>query len=174
MTLTVYVDCYTTPDRKGRGEGITAYRIDGLSGEWTSLGLAARTANPSFLTPHPRMPMLYCVHGGNMSGVSGFAIHGEGHLKPLGTWPSGGVNPVHLDVHASGCWLVVANYTGATAAVLPVQASGELGEPSDIVPWSGTTRPDPVEQSSSHPHAIPFDPSGDFVGALGVCVQPRT
>lgn len=163
MRMTVYVGCYTTPDRKGRGDGITAYRMDESSGEWTPLGLAVQTANPSFLTLHPSLPVVYCVHGGNMSEVSGFAIEREGHLKPLGTWPSGGANPVHLDVHPRGRWLVVANYTGATAAVLPVQASGELGEPNDIVLLSGTTGPDPLEQSSSHPHDIPFDPSGEFV-----------
>jgi 6-phosphogluconolactonase len=163
MTITVYVGCYTTPDRKGRGEGITAYRMDELSGEWTLLGLSARTANPSFLTLHPSMPVVYCVHGGNMSEVSGFVMEDESRLRPLGTWPSGGVNPVHLDVHPSGRWLVVANYTGATAAVLPVQPSGELGEASDIVPLVGTTGPHPTEQSSSHPHDIPFDPSGNFI-----------
>jgi 6-phosphogluconolactonase len=163
MTITVYVGCYTTPDRKGRGEGITAYRMDEFSGEWTWLELSVRTANPSFLTRHPSLPVVYCVHGGNMSEVSGFAIEGDGQLRQLGTWPSGGVNPVHLDVDPSGRWLVVANYTGATAAVLPVQSSGELREASDIVPLVGTTGPDPVEQTSSHPHHIPFDPSGSFI-----------
>jgi 6-phosphogluconolactonase len=163
MTITVYVGCYTTPDRRGRGEGITAYRMDERSGEWTSLGVSVRTANPSFLTLHPSLPVVYCVHGGNMSEVSAFAIEDGGRLRPLGTWPSGGVNPVHLDVHPSGRWLVVANYTGATAAVLPVQASGELGEASDIVPLVGTTGPHPTEQSSAHPHDIPFDPSGNFI-----------
>ncbi|MBV8716728.1 MAG: lactonase family protein [Chloroflexi bacterium] len=187
MTLTVYVGCYTTADRKGRGEGITAYRMDEQSGEWTSLGLVARTANPSFLTRHPNLPVVYCVHGGNMSEVSAFAAEADGHpghnlsqkfgpqdspqrespsaelLRPLGRWPSGGANPVHLDFHASGRWLVVANYTGATAAVLPVQPSGELGEASDIVPMVGTPGPHPVEQSSSHPHHIPFDRSSNFI-----------
>jgi 6-phosphogluconolactonase (cycloisomerase 2 family) len=98
-----------------------------------------------------------------MSEVSAFGIEGEGRLKPLGTWPSGGVNPVHLDFHPSGRWLVVANYAGATVAILPVTDSGMLGEPCDLVPLSGKPGPDPAEQSSPHPHDIPFHPSGDFV-----------
>jgi 6-phosphogluconolactonase (cycloisomerase 2 family) len=163
VSITVYVGCYTTPDRKGRGEGISAFRMDEDSGEWTPLGLAAKTSNPSFLASHPSQPVLYCVHGGLMSEISAFAIEGEGRLKPLGTWPSGGANPVHLDLHPSGRWLVVANYTGASVAILPVSESGALGEPCDLVPLTGQPGPDPAEQSSPHPHDIPFHPSGEFV-----------
>jgi 6-phosphogluconolactonase (cycloisomerase 2 family) len=107
--------------------------------------------------------VLYSVHGGTMNEVSAFALEAEGRLRPLGTWPSGGVNPVHLDLHPSGRWLVVANYIGATVAVLPVSESGELAEPHQVVPLSGAPGPDSVEQSGPHPHDIPFHPSGDFV-----------
>jgi 6-phosphogluconolactonase len=163
VSITVYVGCYTTPDRAGRGEGISAFRMDEHSGAWTPLGLAARTANPSFLISHPTRPVVYCVHGGMMSEVSAFAIEGEGRLAPLGSRPSGGVNPVHLNLHPSGRWLVVANYTGANIAMLPVSESGALDDPCDIVPLHGTPGPDPKEQSSPHPHDIPLDPSGEFV-----------
>jgi L-alanine-DL-glutamate epimerase-like enolase superfamily enzyme len=42
--LIVYVGCYTTADRKGHGEGISAYRMDPDSGEWQSIGLLAKVA----------------------------------------------------------------------------------------------------------------------------------
>jgi 6-phosphogluconolactonase (cycloisomerase 2 family) len=161
--MIVYVGCYTTPDRSGRGEGITAYRMDADSGDWQSLGLVAEVANPSYLALHPDRKVLYCVHGGELSDVSGFAIDATRQLKPLGTWPSGGANPVHLDIHPSARWMVVANYTGATIATLPVGPDGQLGSIADLVKLSGPSGPDPEQQSSPHPHDIPLDPTGSFV-----------
>src|SRR5579871_691691 len=101
--IIAYVGCYTTPDRDGRGEGISAYRVDEDSGAWRSLGLVATLPNPSFLALHPNGRFLYCVHGGNFSTISAFSISAEG-LTQLGTVSSGGMNPAHLDVDASGRW----------------------------------------------------------------------
>jgi 6-phosphogluconolactonase (cycloisomerase 2 family) len=58
---------------------------------------------------------------------------------------------------------VVANYTGATIAAIPVHADGQLGSLSELVKLGGPTGPDPVQQGSPHPHDIPFDPTGTFV-----------
>src|SRR5207237_2217956 len=101
-SLIVYVGCYTTPDRNGHGEGIAAYRMDPSSGDWQPLGVLARVANPSFLALHPGERFLYCVHGGELSEVSAFSLSNGGtKLTQLGCVSSGGVNPVHLDVHPS-------------------------------------------------------------------------
>ena len=51
--MLVYVGCYTTSDRSGRGEGIAAFRMDTDSGDWQPLGTVARVANPSYLKLHP-------------------------------------------------------------------------------------------------------------------------
>ncbi|MBV9578924.1 MAG: lactonase family protein [Chloroflexi bacterium] len=161
--LIVYVGCYTTPDRSGRGEGISAYRMDADSGVWQPLGIVASVANPSYLALHPRQPVLYCVHGGEMSDVSAFAAGADGALRQLGTWSSGGENPVHLDFDAFARWMVVANYTGGTIAAAPIHPDGSLGSLSDLVKFAGPAGPDPVQQGSPHPHDIPFDPSGTFV-----------
>jgi 6-phosphogluconolactonase len=161
----IYVGGYTTPDRDGHAEGISAFAMDGDSGAWRPLGVVARVPNPSFLALDPSCRRVYCVHGAGFSEVSAFAIKDlrTGALTPLGSQPSGGTNPVHLEVHRDGRWLVVANYLGATAALLPIQADGALGPPSDVVPLSGPPGPDPAEQSGPHPHHIPFDPSGNFI-----------
>jgi len=161
--MVVYVGCYTTPDRSGRGEGIAAFRMDTDSGDWQPLGIVARVANPSYLKLHPDGTRLYCVHGGDFSEVSGFAIEAHDRLRPLGTWPCGGLNPVHLDFTSNARWMVVANYTGATIAALPVHADGQLGSIGDLVELTGPAGPDPVQQGSPHPHDIPFDPSRSFV-----------
>jgi 6-phosphogluconolactonase len=161
--MIVYIGCYTTPDRSGRGEGISAYRMDMNSGAWQALGVVARVANPSFLAALSERKLLYCVHGGEMSEVSGFTIDAADQLTPLGTWSSGGLNPVHLDFDRDARWLVVVNYTGASIASLPIEADGRLGRLHDLVKIDGPTGPDPVQQASSHPHDVPFDPTRSFV-----------
>ncbi|MBV9545155.1 MAG: beta-propeller fold lactonase family protein, partial [Chloroflexi bacterium] len=110
--MLVFVGGYTTADRNGHAEGITAFAMDTESGTWRPLGVVARVPNPSFLALDPACRRLYCVHGAGFSEVSAFAIDDldTGALKELGRQPSGGTNPVHLEVHPDGRWLVVANY----------------------------------------------------------------
>ncbi|MGI8857417.1 MAG: lactonase family protein [Thermomicrobiales bacterium] len=160
-----YVGCYTTPDRKGRGEGIAVYRIDADSGAWSRVQLLADVPNPSFLTVDRDRRFLYCVHGGNTyRAVSAFAIDRQtGQLTFLNTQDCGGANPVHLDIDASGRFLVVASYTDSVVAALPIDADGTLGPRSDLVAQTGEPGPHPTEQASPHPHHCPFDTAGRFV-----------
>src|SRR6266540_5576034 len=106
-----YVGCYTTSDRDGRGEGISVYRVDPASGDWTSVQTLGEVPNPSFLALDPAQRFLYCVHGGDtFSQVSAFAIdQASGRLTALGSQPTGGANPVALEVDPSGRVLVLAN-----------------------------------------------------------------
>ncbi|HEX5503974.1 MAG TPA: lactonase family protein [Thermomicrobiales bacterium] len=160
-----YVGCYTTPDRDGRGQGISVYQVDPASGSWTRGRLAAATANPSFLAVAPGGRHLYCVHGGDtFSQVSAFAIDRRtGDLRFLNAQPSGGRNPAHLAVDPTGRMLAVANYTEGTVAGLPLTPDGSLGPPTAINRLSGAPGPHPVEQTRAHPHHCPFDPAGHFV-----------
>ena len=158
-----YVGCYTTADRNGHGTGISTYRMDAATGAWEHQNVLEGMTNPSFLAIDPRQRFLYCVHGGSGQGVSSFAIApSSGALTYLNTQPSGGTNPVHLSIHPGGTWTVVANYTGATVAMLPIAADGTLGPATSVVELRGEPGPDPVEQPGPHPHDIPLDPSGQF------------
>jgi hypothetical protein len=38
----VYVGCYTTPDRFGHGHGISVYRMDAATGDWTAVQVLER------------------------------------------------------------------------------------------------------------------------------------
>ncbi|MGI9145177.1 MAG: lactonase family protein [Chloroflexota bacterium] len=158
-----FVGCYTTADRDGRGAGISAYRVDPASGVWEQVSVLDGIVNPSFLALDPQQRWLYCVHGGSGEGVSAFALdRGRGELRLLNTQPSGGINPVHLSIHPSASCLVVANYTGASVATLPIGPDGSLAPPSQVLELKGEPGPDPVEQSGPHPHDIPLDPTGTF------------
>lgn len=159
-----YVGCYNAPDRGGQGKGIGVFRVDPGSGAWEDAGVVDAGINPAFLALHPRGDFLYAVHGGGASEVSAFACdRTTGALTFLNRQPSGGTNPVHLDLTPDGRTLVAANYTGGTVASLPVGEDGRLGSPGSVLPLTGTLGPDPVEQERSHPHHSPFDPAGRFV-----------
>src|SRR3954454_6883622 len=160
-----YVGCYTTLDRGGRGEGIQVYRMDSRSGAWEHVQLLAGIPNPSFLAVDAAGRTLYCVHGGNTyRAASAFAIAPDtGRLTFLNTEDTGGANPVHLDIHPSGRFMVVASYTDGMVAALPINADGTLGPRSDLIAQTGTPGPDPIEQAGPHPHHNPFDPAGRFV-----------
>jgi 6-phosphogluconolactonase len=164
MTRFAYVGCYTTPDRDGEGQGISVYRIADSSHSW-ELVQVLETPNPSFLTLPADGRTLYAVHGGNdYSQVSAFIRDARlGTLEFLNSVPSGGANPVHLDIDATGRWLVVANYTGSTVAMLGIAADGRLQGPHQVLALEGEPGPHPVEQTSSHPHHCPFDPAGRTV-----------
>jgi 6-phosphogluconolactonase (cycloisomerase 2 family) len=158
-----YVGGYTTKDRDGRGDGIHVYRVDTSSGAWTHVQHVASEENPSLFTLHPDRSVLYSVHGGR-SHVSAFAIdRTTGHLRLLNRQDCGGNNPVDAALDATGRFLVVANYRSGAVAVLPLGPDGALQKVSQAFELEGTPGPDPVQQTSSHPHAVIFDPSRRFV-----------
>jgi 6-phosphogluconolactonase (cycloisomerase 2 family) len=158
-----YVGCYTSEKRHGHGAGITVYEVDPGSGAFTPVQTVPDLVNPSFLAPDRRRRVLYSAHGDEDYATS-FAIDGiTGRLTPLNRQSTGGKNGVHLAVDATNRFLVVSNYASGTVAVLPIARDGSLEPLSDLVTLTGTPGPDPVQQTSSHPHDVPFDRSGRFV-----------
>src|SRR5262249_51314058 len=66
-------------------------------------------------------------------------------------------------VDPTGKFLIVANYGSGSVAVLPIAADGSLKDQHQLESLPGEPGPHKVEQTSSHPHDIVFDPSGRFV-----------
>jgi len=158
-----YVGSFTTPARNARGNGINVYRVDPASGAWTHVQLVSDLVNPSFLALDRPQRHLYAVHA-DLTEVSAFAIdRATGTLGFLNRQSMDGKNPVHLSIDPTGRFLVTANYTGGTVALLPIQPDGALGPRADSVKLPGDPGPNRTEQASSHPHDAPFDPSGRFV-----------
>lgn len=158
-----YVGGYTTPDRDGRGDGINVYRVDPVSGGWSHIQNVGGLENPSLFTLNRAGTRLYSVHGGRTL-VSAFAIdQSSGMLTLLNQVDCQGSNPVDSAFDPTERFLVVANYGSGSVAVMPVGDDGRLLPVSQSVTLEGTPGPDPKEQSSSHPHAVIFDPTGKFV-----------
>jgi 6-phosphogluconolactonase (cycloisomerase 2 family) len=159
----VYVGSFTSEMRHARGEGLSAYRIDPASGRWARVQLLGREVNPAYLAVDPKRPFLYSVHP-EANQVSAFSINDTtGGLTLINRQSCSGDNPVHLALDATGKFLVVANYGSGSVVVLPVNADGSLGGKTDLVTLKGELGPHRTEQSVSHPHQCPFDPTGRIV-----------
>jgi 6-phosphogluconolactonase len=162
--MLVYVGTYTD----GRSKGIYLFRMDLTSGQLTPIGLAAETANPSFLAIHPNHRYLYAVNEiGNFEGtdsgaVSAFALDPvTGKLTPLNQQSSRGGGPCHLIVDREGKDVLVANYGGGCVAVLPIQPGGRLGPATCFIQHHGSSV-NPQRQKEPHAHSINLDAANRF------------
>lgn len=155
----VYVGTYTTEASKG----IYAFRYQSSKQELTPVGLAAETANPSFITIHPNGRYLYSVSAVPEGTVSAFRIQFEtGKLILLNTKSSHGNGPCHLLVDHSGKSLFVANFRSGSVAALPIHEDGSLDEPSSFFQAEGLSA-DPVKQTGPHAHSVNIPRSNKFM-----------
>jgi 6-phosphogluconolactonase len=158
-----YVGGYTTPDRDGRGNGINVYRVDQVSGGWTHIQHLGGLDNPALFTLTRDGTRLYSVHGGRNL-MSAFAIDKPtGKLTLLNQVDCQGNNPVDSALDPTERFLVIANYGTGAVAVMPIGENGHLQPVSQLIQLGGTPGPNLTQQASSHPHAVIFDPSGQFV-----------
>jgi 6-phosphogluconolactonase len=160
----MYVGTYTVRGSKG----IYAYRYEVNSGLVTSLGLAAATENPSFLTIHPNGRFLYAVNelqkykGESSGGISAFTLDPQtGKLTQLNELASRGADPCYISVDHTGKFVLVANYTGGNVAVFPVLENGGLGEASAFDQHKGSG-PNKDRQEGPHAHWIDLTADNRF------------
>lgn len=159
----VYIGSRTTRERHARGEGISVFDYAQDTGALTLTQVVGGLVNPSYLLPHPTLPVLYTVHGDSQE-VS--ALHRDprtGALTPWGQQGCQGRNPVHLALGPSGRYLMVSNHLTGTLAVLPVTGDGALAPVAQTVPMSGEPGPHRKEQPFAKPHYNLVDPSGRYV-----------
>lgn len=168
----VYVGTYT-----GHGsDGIYAYRFNPANGDISSIGLVAKTENPTFITIDPDGRFLYAVNEVDSfqyeasGAVSVFAIDREsGKLNLLQQIPSLGAGPAHLSLDKSARYLLVANYNGGSAAVFPRKSDGTLGTHTAFIQDAGSG-PNTGRQLGPHAHFIGVNQSNKFamVADLGI------
>lgn len=144
---------------RGKSEGIYAYRFSSATGKLTSLGLAAKTSNPSYLVIHPNRKWVYAVgedgeYKGERSGsLTAFTLdEATGKLTAMNTVSSHGAAPCHLSIDKTGKFLLVANYTGGNVGIFPIGADGQLQDATTMIQHKGkgvTPR-----QQQPHAHSI--------------------
>lgn len=155
----MFVGTYTGPSSRG----IHAFRFDETTGALTSLGLAAETPNPSFLTASADGRFVFAVNevssfdGESSGSVTSFAVdRATGRLTPLGVQSTQGGAPCHLALDQTGRFLAVANYSGGNFVVLPVGADGRLGPVQANLRNTGSG-PNTSRQNGPHAHMVQFD-----------------
>lgn len=161
----VYLGTYTGPKSKG----IYAYRFSPSTGKLTSLGLAAETENPSYLSISPDRRFLYAVNETDhyqdqkTGAVSAFSINLEtGKLTFLNQVASRGTGPCYVSLDNSGKYVLVANYNSGSVAVFPVESDGRLGKATAFVQHHGSSV-NHRRQAGPHAHSIHVSPDNRFV-----------
>ncbi|MFI9766389.1 lactonase family protein [Streptomyces sp. NPDC052415] len=155
----LYLGTYTSAEGGGKGVAVASY--DPGTGRVTGAGILAELADPSYLAVHPNGRTLYAVNERADGAVTAVRLSDR---KVLGSRSTGGQAPCHLSVHPGGRWLLSANYGTGSVAVHPVDASGALGERTDLVTHTGPA-PGPG-QDGPHAHQIVTTPDGNHVLAV--------
>ncbi|MER6566934.1 lactonase family protein [Streptomyces sp. NPDC001093] len=155
----LYVGTYTSVDGGGTGIGLASY--DPATGRISGSGTLTGVPDPSYLAVHPDGRTLYAVDERQDGGVTAVRLADR---RVLGTRGAGGAGPCHLSVHPSGRWLLSADYGSGSVAVHPIDASGALGERTDVV--THTTPPPGPGQQGPHAHQFTTSPDGGHVLAV--------
>ena len=168
----VFVGTYTGK----KSQGIYRVEFDSATGKLGTPQLAAEVTSPSFLAIHPERTHLFCVcevndvKGKRGGGVASFTLDAKtGELKPINQQSSVGGGPCHIVCDKAGKNVLVANYGGGSAAVLPVDKDGKLGEASSFVQHKGSSV-DKARQQGPHAHSVNLDAANKFamVADLGL------
>ena len=169
-SLPVYFGTYTSGGENS-SKGIYRSALDLETGKLSNPVLAAETRNPSFVEIHPNGKYLYAVsESGGTGSVSAYAIdRNTGDLKLLNQQPSGGAGPCHVSIDHAGRNLLVANYRGGSASVIPIKADGRLAKPTGFVQHAGSSV-NTRRQKEPHAHSMNVSPDDRFafVADLGI------
>ncbi len=159
-----YIGCYTAAPE----EGIPVCRLDPKEGSINQSGICKGVENPSFLVMNQSRTLVYSVNEtadfeGKASGaVSAFLRDSStGRLTYLNSRPSLGADPCHLSIDRSGKFILVANYSGGNASVLPLLDDGRIGEPIEMVQHSGKGV-NAARQGAPHAHSVNLSPDNRF------------
>jgi 6-phosphogluconolactonase len=142
--------------------------MDSSSGELSFVWEAKGILNPSYLEIHPGQRSLYAVNevqsfgGQDGGGATALSVDpNSGELNLLNAYSSQGKDPCYISIEKTGRFALVANYSGGNAAMLPIQADGQLGPATDVVQHSGSSV-HPERQTAPFVHSIVPDPTNQY------------
>jgi len=171
-TMFLYTGTYTN----GKSEGIYVFRFDAESGVIERVGVASGISNPSFLALDSRGQYLYAVnevseYRGKQTGyVTSFKVDStNGLLTKLNEQESKGTSPCHISVDPANKFVLIANYSSGSIAVLPIRPDGSLGEAVETIQHKGSSA-NKQRQEGPHAHSVTLNSNGRFAFAadLGI------
>ena len=167
-TVPVYFGTFTSGSRS---KGIYRSEFDLETGQLSDPVLAAEADDPTFLVLNRSGSALYAVNLSNYRrGVNAYSINeNTSALTFINTQSSAGRNPCHISLDKSGEYVLVANYTGGNASVLPVNKNLGVDKAAYTVADHGKGK-DPRRQDGPKVHSIITSPDNRFafVADLGI------
>jgi 6-phosphogluconolactonase len=155
----------------GKSEGIYVYKFNVQTGEFIAESIAKGLKNPSFLVVSPDEKYVYSAGEVDKNGaIYSFSFDKKtGTLTQLSTQSSNGNYPCHVDIDKTGKWVIAGNYGAGNLTVLPVEANGGLGKPTQTIQHEGKGT-NPSRQEGPHVHSINIAPNNVdvFVPDLGI------
>jgi 6-phosphogluconolactonase len=145
----LYIGTYTSSSSRG----IYQSSLDLANGAVDTTNLAAATTDPSYVALHPTGNFLFAVNESGGAVVAFSVNRATGGLAKLNQQPSNGGAPCHVVVDSAGSNVLVANYSGGSITVFPIQANGFLGAATSHIQHPGV---------SPHAHCISLDASNQF------------
>ena len=147
-------------------KGIYVYSFNAQTGKATWVSNTDTATNPSYLTVSHNGNFVYAVNetnGADPGKVSAFSFNkNKGTLKFINSEFSGGDDPCHVAASDDGKWLAVANYTGGSISVFPLNKNGSLQPYSQLIQDSGSSI-NKERQEKAHVHAAVFSPDNAYL-----------
>jgi len=158
----LFVGTYTNKGSKG----IYVYRFNSANGTAELVSNTDSAANPSYLAVAPDEKYVYAVnetHGENGGNVSAYTFDkNTGKLNFINQQSTGGDDPCYVTVSKNSKWVIVANYSGGSAAAFAANADGSLQPRSQLLQDSGIGA-NAKRQEKPHVHSTVFSPAQDYL-----------
>lgn len=147
-------------------KGIYVFQLDTATGKLDSVLSYTGIVNPSFIMLSSNGRVLYACTESKTPGagsVSAFSFDPvRKTLHFMNSQPSGGENPVYVNVDANGKWLVNANYTEGSLSVYPLNQDGSIAPAVQNIHYTERSI-HPERQDRSHVHSAIFSSDYKYV-----------
>lgn len=170
LNRTIYIGSYGASSEPT----ILVCAYDGDKGEITVKQQVTGVENASYLAVDPSGLHLYAVSetgrtGAEIGGsVVSFAIEqGSGALTELNRQLTHGADPCYITVDEGNKAVLVANYSGGNASLLPINEDGTIAPATSIVREEAPLGSNTARQDAPHAHAIVVNGGYVYVNDLG-------
>lgn len=141
---------------------ITLCTLNTQTGEITRMDTVNQGKGPGYLALSPNRKFLYAATQSHE--IKAFSIGEKGKLTYLNSQPANSLNPCHVSIHPSGKLAFLANYTGGSLTVLPIDAAGNV-QPATLTEQYSGDGPNKPRQDKPHIHCTSTTPNGKFLYA---------
>lgn len=162
QTFYLFAGTYTGTGSKG----IYVYTFNVSTGKAQWVSNTDSVTNPSYLTVSRNGNYVYSVNetnGANPGRVSAFSFNKKnGKLHFLNSQVSGGDDPCYVATSADDKWLAVANYSGGSTAIFPLNKNGTLQPFAQLIQNTGSSV-NKDRQEKAHVHETVFSPDDKYL-----------